>query len=267
LSLINSHFDEAMATTQAAQKCGIPEKSINELKKSFFDSLVINQQWKTLDKFLPTYEKESYILVDAIWYYEILLKKLSLKENNIMKKQLELFNYGKQKKITLSVESLDTIANHQFSKVEEQVENNKKIHLAFPEKAFNSTLEKKFGNIQSIVDSVVKLRPLGTPKSVLYGYRLIIKSIIDFKQEIINFKPENVSESFLVSFSKGMNEFVKQLNDQKNNYANEATKLISKEKLLSEDALWLKQISKDEFPVLYYYSKEPLLMDRQGSIK
>ena len=44
-------------------------------------------------------------------------------------------------------------------------------------------------------------------------------------------------------------------------------RIIDKEKLLSEDALWLKQIAKQDFPIQYFYSKEPLLMDRQGGNK
>jgi hypothetical protein len=265
LTLINSRFDEAIETTKSALKCGISKKSVEELNKSFFNALVINQQWKALQKYLSDYETNSNILPDAIWYNELLLRKLSLNESEVIKKQLKLFNEAKRMKINLSIESLDTIATHQFTKVEELIAENNKITLAFPEKIFNTTIEKKFGNIQKIIESVLKLRPLGTPKSVLYGYRIIITSIIVLRDEISEFKPENVSDSFLSSFKKGMQDFVKQLDDQKLNYANEAMKIISKQKLLSEDALWLNQIAKNDFPIMYYYSKEPLLMDRQGS--
>jgi hypothetical protein len=267
LGLINSHFDEAIETTKMALKCGIPKKSVNELTKSFLSGLVINQQWKPLQKYLPEFEKESNIIPDSIWYHELLLKKLSLNDSEVIKKQLELFNDAKRMKIELSIDSLDTIASHQFTKVETLVNENIKITLSFPEKVFNTTIEKKFGNIQKIIESVLKLRPLGTPKSVLYGYRIIITSILSLKNEISDFKPENVSETFLASFKKGMQDLINQLEDQKIKYANEAMKTINKEKLLSEDALWLNQIAKNDFPIMYYYSKEPLLMDRQGSSK
>jgi tetratricopeptide (TPR) repeat protein len=267
LGLINSHFDEAIETTKMALKCGIPKKSVNELTKSFLNGLVINQQWKPLQKYLPEFEKESNIIPDSIWYHELLLKKLSLNDSEVIKKQLEIFNDAKRMKIELSIDSLDTIASHQFTKVETLVNENNKITLSFPEKVFNTTIEKKFGNIQKIIESVLKLRPLGTPKSVLYGYRVIITSILSLKNEISDFKPENVSETFLASFKKGMQDLINQLEDQKIKYANEAMKTINKEKLLSEDALWLNQIAKNDFPIMYYYSKEPLLMDRQGSSK
>jgi hypothetical protein len=267
LTLINSHFEEAIETTKSSLKCGNSKKAVNELYKSFLSALVINQQWKMLQKYLPEFENEPIILPDAIWYNELLLKKLALNESDTIKKQLRLFSDAKKNKISLSIESLDTIAAHQFGKVEELVSENNKTALSFPEKLFNSIIEKKFSNIQKIIESVLKLRPLGTPKSVLYGYRIIITSIIDLKNEISQFKPENVSENFMDSFKKGMQELINQLNDQKLKYATEATKIISNEKLLSEDALWLNQIAKNDFPILYYYSKEPLLMDRQGIIK
>ncbi len=266
--LAEEKYSDALAFIDSVSKC----KLKNDFYKSIYSQVLTDLPYvknpNTIENIINSiYDKNGLyskiILSLGRVYNELNQNSRFDLAKKISRKILKYHELAKSKNEKIELESLDIVSKIKIDELEIFSENIKKQKLRFPDKLFNSILEKKFKKIDQISTQIFDVMKIGSGKGVVRSYKLLISIYKDIVDEINNFIPEGKSESYIKSFKSSMNQITGSLESKINEYYKSGIRQIEKNNILSEDN-WFFYLKNKKVNFKFIPIKNGILMDRLG---
>ena len=221
-------------------------------------------EFEKLANVLAAKKENSGKIVEAFADLEELHRKYGNqnKVNLYKTRKLKMFQLANKRKQTVSVKALGSIAQDRLNRLKNSVANFKNTRLKFPEKVFNSLLQRKLKELDTLTSQAAKVQQVGSGPGIVESYRLLFDAYSSFGNDLKGFRPPGKSDSYVKSFRKSMGQIFNPVLQSAQQYRNEVKTTILQNNILGEysDLLLPNRYSK----VKYWYDKQAVVMDRGG---
>ncbi len=243
-----------------ARKCGVKKRIVNQVRIDLLKRYLDDHSW---------YEAygQFRILSKTRSNWNNLIAPAYTLSQNLSKKRLKkqvskLYNYSIKVGAPVDINAANSIYQIRRGAFDWQVKQFNKIKLRFPEKRFNSTLEKKFKLLTIMMTKGVKLINLGSSEGVVDVYQTLIRSYETLINSIKNFTPPKRSAAFVKSFKNSMKGVVQALEIKKVQLYKDSHQLIIKHDILHpENFFFTPDVDRS---IQYNSIYSGLIMDRGG---
>lgn len=262
-------FNEANKIINTGQRCGISNKTIALARLEMLSVLGEQKKWKEFESYLYKIKDLPAIRGEIIARIALLrdayLEFLEKGRVRRLEKDMEsLYAKARKARQPISVESLWMIAELRLRVMEDLVTQFNKVKLEFPQKKFDSLLEKKFIMLDRIASEAEKVFRTKSGRGSIKAYQFIIEAYQRLVKEIREFKVVGKDAAYVKSFKSAMKGIEKPLLQKSLSYLGQARKLIAGGKVLSPDSHWFMARNRIPFDVEYHFSGNGVLMDRRG---
>lgn len=266
VSLANGDGDKAREILDGAYRCNISTAKIDELELDILEYEIEKKNWTSALKQIEKLSRSKGV-------YAKLIHPLGRIRNaylaagrvsNARSIERDILKYYSQvrNKRSFELEALDEVAMIKIENVERRVEQFKRIELAFPDKKFNSLLQKKFQALDGLTSAAVKTMDIGSGKGIVKVYKILIDAYSHLINEINNFTPPGKSAEYVSTFKKSMSNLVRPLMAKTSDFKKEAMTQIKTSKILSEDNSSI--LFGDGFVPEFVLRNNGVMMDRGG---
>jgi len=251
---------------------------VNELKRHMKSCKMKADTSKALDLELLSYyesrsdysglERTVLELERNSSYYPILLKpayKLySYYQANRMNhklgtwlKRINRYYVGSQtKKSSIPKEGLDAYAWSKLGGLNSELSRFKSTRLRFPEKTFNTILERKIKALQTLTDSAAKIQKIGSGLGIVASYEKVIDGYSHLINEIATFTPPGKKPEYVKSFKNSMKDITTPLSGKVAELRAEARRSISKNEILTKYNSANENFTHNYFSTMRFFDAE-----------
>jgi hypothetical protein len=268
--LTEKEFEKSKSLLKRAESCKLSKDILNGGYLDHLNELATSNKWSTFDETISILEKNSDTWAYLIYPISLLANELESMgkvedSKKYIPKMLSYYEYAKKQKIDIPLDALDAIAKLKIVTFEENIKKFKSIALKFPEKEYNLKLKLKFSTLAKLATEAESITEVGSGSGTLKVYRLIIDAYDSLNLEVTSFTPPEKSESYLVSFKKGMQNIAAPLDKQSKEFKSIALLKIEKENILSSENAWfLTAGNNDSFTPVFFNPEGGALMDKAG---
>ena len=267
--LSSEKFNESNRLINTGRRCGVSPKVVDQARFEVLNVLGEQKKWKEFESYLYKI-KDSPSIRGGIIAQMALLRdayREFLEKGRVRQLEREMESiYLKARKARqhISVKSLWVIAELRLRIMEGLVTQFNKTKLEFPQKKFDSLLEKKIIMLDKIATEAEKVFRTKSGRGSIKAYQFIIESYQRLVKEIREFKVVGKDAAYVKSFKAAMKQIERTLLRKSLSYLGQARKLIAGGKVLSPDSYWFIARSRIPFDVEYHFSGSGVLMDRRG---
>ena len=122
---------------------------------------------------------------------------------------------------------VDMAAQEKLQNLNKVIKTLNQIKLRFPEKTYNSLLEKKFKTLDFATSKMIEVQKVGSGSGIVKSYQLIVEAYQRVAKEVENFVPPGKSPEYVISFKKNMKQYSNALVQKSLEYIDQAKKAIA----------------------------------------
>ena len=257
------------AFVDGGYSCKISSRIINNARLEVADEFAKNKSWSELSSMINKLEKKKsnapelialrYSLYQA--YSDSGRHKLAVRQK---KKLLKDFSYGESKRLSISLEARDIVANFKIKNLYKELRKLSAIKLRFPEKTYNKLLQKKFKMLDSVTNKALATLNVKSGKGIVRAYKYLVETYTEVAKEIRGFTPPGKEKAYVDGFQKAMGNITKPLDLQAKKFRNDAVRAIKESTILSKDNAFFTAKTLIPVKVEYQYHLGGVVMDRGG---
>lgn len=249
--------------------CKVPSRIVNQGRLELADEFAKQQSWSELTTVLSKLEKNKKNWPDLIQLRYALYKaynesgryKLAVAQKKLI---LKYFNYSERNKLPISLEGRDIVANFKLKDLYKYSEKLSSIKLRFPEKTYNTLLQKKFRRLDQVTTRALAMLNVRSGKGIVRAYKYLVETYEQFANEITSFTPPGKAKPYLDGFKKAMVPIAGKLKQQAKTFRRNAVRAIGNSNILSKDNTFFTVKTQMPVKVEYQYYLGGVVMDRGG---
>ena len=270
LYFAENNFDRVRRVLSVGKKCQVKNSLIKDQQLALIKGYVEVESWSNFERELKrvSASKKNYpFLIEYLDRYRIALVNNGRFDvaKKIKNKIFRYYTYSRRNNYPIPLESLDVIANFEINKIKKEQEKLESFRLAFPEKVYKMTLEKKLQKVGRLEEQAIGVMKIGSGIGIVKANRIIESSYNNLAREIASFNPPYKTKEEISGFKKAMAEVSNSLKVKANSIRNTAKKQILRDKILSQDNIWFVGTkSPTPFPLYYIPTYKGVIMDRGG---
>ncbi|MCO4792509.1 MAG: tetratricopeptide repeat protein [Bacteriovoracaceae bacterium] len=267
--LADGNLAAAKNIVAKGKRCKIPARTIREGNIDLIKYMTTKKKWGQLKDLIEKVKKDSRIQVHLIHPMAELSDALKQtgRMDDAKKVEVDLLSYyrkNKSRKNDIPLEGLDAVADIKMKSLRIEATNLSSIKLRFPEKLYNQSLKAKFSQLDKVTSKALGILSIGSGRGIVSAYKHLVESYDGLGAEIRGFTPEGKSASYIKSFKKSMVDLTRPILLKAQEFRKEARSQILGSKILSLNNNFFLQEKPLPIPVMHFYSRGAVLMDRGG---
>jgi tetratricopeptide (TPR) repeat protein len=241
LALSEGKIKEVDELISKASICGVSKSYITEVEFSLLDEYRQKKMYREYEFLVNKLAQNPKNTGELISDLEVLI---SVNRNlgnqskvaQLKKRKMKYYALAKKKKYKISADDYDAIILDDLAGLSRTSNRIKSMRLSFPEKIFNSTMQRKLKLLDTFTNSVIKVQKVGSAKGIIESYKTLIDTYDAVIKSIDSFSPPGKSTDYVKSFKMSMSSLTKSLKKTKEGYRKSLLDSISKNNIISNTA-------------------------------
>ncbi len=261
--MATSHYDNVDSTENFVKRqlntCRYPQSVQGKVSSQFLDHFIDSKDEIASMRYYRQLGNDKIKKIDyAAKIERIYVSKGRLAPQSLYRDIRALYSSIRNKR-KISSYALDIIALQQVENFSKNNNRIKSTELRFPEAQYNSLLQSKFKQLDSLTKEAISILKIGSPEAMVKTYQVLIDAYESLANEMTSFIPPGKSPDYVKTFNNSMKGIAKSLYAKVNQFKKEMDIEINKSDVLVESYGAMKRGGVDYLP-----SVDWAVMDKRG---
>ena len=270
LYLAEEDFDSVNRVLSSGKQCGVQGSLIGGQRLALLKAHADKGNWSQFEREVTeaSRSKTNYpLLIEFLDRYRSALLANGRIEvaQGVRQRIVNYYKESKKNKYPVPIEGLDVMAKFELKNLDAFKQRLDGIVLQFPEKAYNTALQRKLKEVGTLEEKALTIMKTGSGVGIVRASRVVETAYRGIASEVASFTPPGKSKQYVTGFKKSMRELSNSLTIKANTVRNTAKEAILRDKILSQDNSWfLSTKSLTPFPLNHFPAQRGIVMDRGG---